>query len=307
MTNKTKYQTKVLELLDGLLTEKTEGDEKLKQNVKEYVGSKVSKIDAVLFDVEGENIALNTIIKQIKNENLLELESLLNKYELNYGHDYLSGDYQVYINLDGKDIAINKGSEKDFVLFIGDLNFEMTSQELETFLSRNVQKEIGSILKESKLAKVFNLLTNTGYAFDEKINKISVKFPGRDLEFFEDKGKLYFSNLVGYVKQVDIEKEEELRSTISKNALADDVIEEVQKHLDLCRFKYTSNYQDDNITSITIQGRDSFVIIKSYEDGNKITIQAHGNDGYTEHYEEPLVYGTIEELDLLISEMLTTH
>lgn len=307
MTNKTKYQTKVLELLDGLLTEKTEGDEKLKQNVKEYVGSKVSKIDAVLFDVEGENIALNTIIKQIKNENLLELESLLNKYELNYGHDYLSGDYQVYINLDGKDIAINKGSEKDFVLFIGDLNFEMTYQELETFLSRNVQKEIGSILKESKLVKVFNLLTNTGYAFDEESNKISVKFPGRDLEFFEEKGKLYFSNLVGYVKQVDIEKEEELRSTISKNALADDVIEEVQKHLDLCRFKYTSNYQDDNITSITIQGRDSFVIIKSYEDGNKITIQAHGNDGYTEHYEEPLVYGTIEELDLLISEMLTTH
>lgn len=255
MTNKTKYQTKVLELLDDLLTEKTEGDEKLKQNVKEYIGSKVASIDAILFDVDGDNISLDGIIKQIKDDTLKELESLLNKYELNFGLDYLSGDYQVYINLDGKDIAINKGSEKDFVLFIGDLNFEMTSQELETFLSRNVQKEIGSILKESKLAKVFNLLTNTGYAFDEKINKISVKFPGRDLEFFEDKGKLYFSNLVGYVKQVDIEKEEELRSTISKNALADDVIEEVQKHLDLCRFKYTSNYQDDNITSITIQGR----------------------------------------------------
>lgn len=307
MTNKTKYQTKVLELLDGLLTEKTEGDEKLKQNVKEYVGSKVSKIDAVLFDVEGENIALNTIIKQIKNENLLELESLLNKYELNYGHDYLSGDYQVYINLDGKDIAINKGSEKDFVLFIGDLNFEMTYQELETFLSRNVQKEIGSILKEDKLAKVFNYLVDTGYAFDEEDNKISVEFPGRDLEFFEDNGKLYLSNLVGYVKQVEIEEEADLQYIVIKNALAVDVIEEVKEHLDVCRFIYSLNYKNDNINSITIESIESSVVIKVHEEINKITIQAHDNDGRTVHYEEPLLYETIEELDLLISEMLTTH
>lgn len=307
MTNKTKYQTRVLELLDGLLTERTEGNEKLKQNVKEYIGSKATSIEHVLLDIEGEQIGLRNVIEQVKNNTLVELESLLDKYELDFDLEYLSGYYQVYIKLDGKEIVINKGSEKDFVLYIGDLNFEMTSQELETFLDRNVQKEIGSILNGEKLSKVFNYLTIEGYAFDEEDNKISVKFPGRDLEFFEKKGKLYLSNLVGYVKQVDIEKEEELRSTISKNALADDVIEEVQKHLDLCRFKYTSNYQDDNINTITIVGRDSFVIIKSYEDGNKITIQAHGNDGYTEHYEEPLVYGTIEELDLLISEMLTTH
>lgn len=307
MTNKTKYQTKVLELLDGLLTEKTEGDEKLKQNVKEYVGSKVSKIDAVLFDVEGENIALNTIIKQIKNENLLELESLLNKYELNYGHDYLSGDYQVYINLDGKDIAINKGSEKDFVLFIGDLNFEMTYQELETFLSRNVQKEIGSILKEDKLVKVFNLLAEEGYAFDDTGDKISVKFPGRDLEFFEKKGQLYVSNLVGYVKPVEIGSIEELHSVIGENVLAIDVIKEVKEHLDSCHFNYTFNYKDDNITSIALESKNVFVIIKALEEINTITIQAHDNSGHTVHYQEPLVYGTIEELDLLISEMLTTH
>lgn len=306
MTNKTKYQTRVLELLDGLLTERTEGNEKLKQNVKEYIGSKATSIEHVLLDIEGEQIGLRNVIEQVKNNTLVELESLLDKYELDFDLEYLLGDYQVYIKLDGKEIVINKGSEKDFVLYIGDLNFEMTSQELETFLDRNVQKEIGSILNGEKLSKVFNYLTIEGYAFDEEDNKISVKFPGRDLEFFEKKGKLYLSNLVGYIKQVDIEKEEDLNSIISKNALADDVIEEVQKHLDLCYFVYKLNYNNDNITSITIQGRDTLVIIKVHEDYNKITIQAHGNDGYI-HYEEPLVYGTIEELDLLISEMLATH
>ena len=308
MTNKTIYQTKVLELLDDLITEKTEGNEELKQNVKEYIGSKVTSIDAVLFDVDGDGkkTALNNIIEKVKNENLVELESLLDKYELDFDLEYLSGDFQVYIKLDSKEIVINKGSEKDFVLFIGDLNFEMNSQELETFLDRNVQKDIGSILKESKLVKVFNLLTNTGYSFDEEDNKISLKFPGRDLEFFEKKGKLYFSNLVGYIKPLYIEKEEDLNSIISGNALAEDVIEEVQKHLDLCYFEYELKYNNDNTSSITIQGRDTLVIIKVHEDYNKITIQAHGNDGYI-HYEEPLVYETIEELDLLISEMLTTH
>ena len=306
MTNKTKYQTKVLELLDDLITEKTEDNEKLKQKVKEFVGSKVASIDAVLFDVDGENIALDGIIEQVKNENIAELESLLDKYGLGFHHDYLSGEYQVYIRLDDKEIVINKGSEKDFVLFIGDLNFELTYQALETFLSRNVQKEIGSILNGEKLNKVFNLLVNTGYAFGDEDNKISVRFPGRDLEFFENKGQLYLANLVGYVKKVDIEKEEELHSTISKNALAEDVIEEVKEHLDSCHFNYTTSY-DNKITSVTIKGRNTVVIIKAYEEVNKITIQAHSNDGYTLHYEEPLVYKTIEELGLIVAEMLTTH
>lgn len=306
MTNKTKYQTKVLELLDDLITEKTEGNEELKQEVKEFVGSKVSSIDELLFDVDGESIALDGIIEQVKNENIAELEALLDKYELDFHHDYLSGEYQVYIRLDDKEIVINKGSEKDFVLFIGDLNFELTYQELETFLSRNVQKEIGSILNGEKLNKVFNLLVNTGYAFGDEDNKISVRFPGRDLEFFENKGQLYLANLVGYVKKVDIEKEEELHSTISKNALAEDVIEEVKEHLDSCHFNYTTSY-DNKITSVTIKGRNTVVIIKAYEEVNKITIQAHSNDGYTLHYEEPLVYKTIEELGLIVAEMLTTH
>lgn len=307
MTNKTKYQTKVLELLDDLITEETLDDEKIKQKVKEYIGSKVSSIDAVLFDVDGENIALDGIIEQVKNESLGELESLLNKYELNYYHEYLSGDYQVYIRLDGKEIVVNKGLDKDFVLYIGDLNFEMTSQELETFLDRNVQKEIGSILNGEKLSKVFNFLVNTGYAFDEEDNKISVKFPGKDLEFFEENGKLYVSNLVGYVKPLEIEKDIELRYIISENALVREVIEEVKEHLDSCRFKYTINYKDDNITSITIESKDATVIIKTHENYNKITIRAHDNSGYEIFDEEPLVYGTIEELDLLISELLTTH
>lgn len=306
MTNKTRYQTKVLELLEDLLTKRTKGDEKLKQNVKEYIGSKATSIEHVLLDIEGEQIGLRNVIEQVKNDTLVELESLLDKYELDFDLEYLSGDFQVYIKLDSKEIVINKGSEKDFVLFIGDLNFEMTSQELETFLDRNVQKEIGSILNGEKLSKVFNLLVNTAYAFDEKSNKISVKFPGRNLEFFEEKGKLYFSNLVGYVKQVDIEKEEELRSTISKNALAEDVIEEVQKHLDACHFNYTTNY-DNNITSVIIVGGNAVVIIKAYEEVNKITIKAHGRDGNTVHYEKPLVYEKIEELDSLIIELLTTH
>lgn len=307
MANKTKYQTKVLELLDDLITEKTLDDEKLKQNIKEYIGSKVASIDAVLFDVEGDNIALDGIIEQVKNGNLEELESLLNKYELDYYHDYLSGDYQVYIRLDGKEIVINKGSEKDFVLFIGDLNFEMTSQELETFLSRNVQKEIGSILKEGKLSKVFNYLVNTDYAFDEEGNKISVKFPGKDLEFFENKGKLYVSNLVGYIKPVEIGSIEELRYIIIKNALAVDVIEEVIKHLDSCYFNYSIDYKDDKVNFVAIESKDAIVIIKTHEGYNKITIRAHDNSGYEIFDEEPLVYGTIEELDLLISELLTTH
>lgn len=307
MTNKTKYQTKVLELLDDLITEETEDNEKLKQKVKEFVGSKVSSIDAVLFGVEGKQIALNNVIEQVKNENITELESLLNKYGLGFRHDYLSGEYQVYIRLDDKDIVINKGSEKDFVLFIGDLNFEMTSQELETFLDRNVQKEIGSILKEDKLVKVFNYLVDTGYAFDEEDNKISVKFPGRDLEFFEKNGQLYLSNLVGYVKPLEIEKDKELHSTISKNALAEDVIKEVKEHLDSCYFNYTFNYKDDNITSIALESKNVFVIIKALEEINTITIQAHDNSGHTVHYQVPLVYETIEELYSLISEMLTTH
>lgn len=306
MANKTKYQTKVLELLDDLITEKTLDDEKLKQKVKEFVGSKVSSIDELLFDVEGEQFALRDIVNQINNDTLAELESLLNKYELGFHHDYLSGEYQVYIRLDDKEIVINKGSEKDFVLFIGDLNFEMTLQELETFLSRNVQKEIGSILNGEKLNKVFNLLVNTGYAFGDEDNKISVRFPGKDLEFFENKGQLYLSNLVGYVKKVDIEKEEELHSILSKNALAEDVIEEVKKHLDLYGFKYTTNY-DSKITPVTIEGRNTVVIIKPHEEINKITIQAHDNSGHTVHYEEPLVYKTIEELGLIVAEMLTTH
>ena len=306
MTNKTKYQTKVLELLDDLITEKTEGNEELKQEVKEFVGSKVSSIDELLFDVDGENIALDGIIEQVKNENIAELESLLDKYGLGFHHDYLSGEYQVYIRLDDKEIVINKGSEKDFVLFIGDLNFEMTLQELETFLSRNVQKEIGSILNGEKLNKVFNLLVNTGYAFGDEDNKISVRFPGRDLEFFENKGQLYLSNLVGYVKQVEIEEEADLQYILIKNALAVDVIEEVKEHLDSCHFNYTTNYEN-KITSITIKGRNTVVIIKAYEEVNKITIQAHSNDGYTLHYEEPLVYKTIEELGLIVAEMLTTH
>ena len=306
MASKTKYQTKVLELLDDLITEKTEGNEELKQEVKEFVGSKVSSIDELLFDVEGEQFALRDIVNQINNDTLAELESLLNKYELGFHHDYLSGEYQVYIRLDDKEIVINKGSEKDFVLFIGDLNFELTSQELETFLSRNVQKEIGSILNGEKLNKVINFLVNTGYAFGDEDNKISVRFPGRDLEFFENKGQLYLSNLVGYVKKVDIEKEEELHSTLSKNALAEDVIEEVKKHLDLYGFKYTTNY-DSKITPVTIEGRNTVVIIKPHEEINKITIQAHDNSGHTVHYEEPLVYKTIEELGLIVAEMLTTH
>ena len=306
MTNKTKYQTKVLELLDDLITEKTEGNEELKQEVKEFVGSKVSSIDELLFDVDGENIALDGIIEQVKNENIAELEALLDKYELDFDTEYLSGEYQVYIKLDDKDIVINRGSEKDFVLYIGDLNFEMTYQELETFLSRNVQKEIGSILKGEKLSKVFNFLVNTGYAFYDEDNKIVVTFPGKDLEFFENKGQLYLANLVGYVKKVGIEKEEELHSTISKNALAEDVIEEVKEHLDSCHFNYTTNY-DNKITSVTIKGRNTVVIIKAYEETNKITIQAHDNSGHTVHYEEPLVYKTIEELGLIVAEMLTTH
>lgn len=306
MASKTKYQTKVLELLDDLITEKTEGNEELKQEVKEFVGSKVSSIDELLFDVDGEQFALRDIVNQINNDTLAELESLLNKYELGFHHDYLSGEYQVYIRLDDKEIVINKGSEKDFVLFIGDLNFELTSQELETFLSRNVQKEIGSILNGEKLNKVINFLVNTGYAFGDEDNKISVRFPGRDLEFFENKGQLYLSNLVGYVKKVDIEKEEELHSTLSKNALAEDVIEEVKKHLDLYGFKYTTNY-DSKITPVTIEGRNTVVIIKPHEEINKITIQAHDNSGHTVHYEEPLVYKTIEELGLIVAEMLTTH
>ena len=306
MTNKTKYQTKVLELLDDLITEKTEGNEELKQEVKEFVGSKVSSIDELLFDVDGEQFALRDIVNQINNDTLVELEALLDKYELDFDTEYLSGEYQVYIKLDDKDIVINKGSEKDFVLFIGDLNFELTYQELETFLSRNVQKEIGSILNGEKLNKVFNLLVNTGYAFGDEDNKISVRFPGRDLEFFENKGQLYLANLVGYVKKVGIEKEEELHSTISKNALAEDVIEEVKEHLDSCHFNYTTSY-DNKITSVTIKGRNTVVIIKAYEEVNKITIQAHSNDGYTLHYEEPLVYKTIEELGLIVAEMLTTH
>ena len=290
MTNKTKYQTKVLELLDDLLTEKTEGNEKLKQNVKEYIGSKVASIDAVLFGVDGENIALDGIIEQVKNENIAELESLLDKYGLGFHHDYLSGEYQVYIRLDDKEIVINKGSEKDFVLFIGDLNFEMTLQELETFLSRNVQKEIGSILNGEKLNKVFNLLVNTGYAFGDEDNKISVRFPGRDLEFFENKGQLYLANLVGYVKKVDIEKEEELHSTISKNALAEDVIEEVKEHLDSCHFNYTTNYYN-RVPSVTIKGRNTVVTIKAYEEINKITIQAWD---IAKIYNEK--YGTIHQI-----------
>lgn len=130
MASKTKYQTKVLELLDDLITEKTEDDEKLKQKVKEYVGSKVASIDELLFDVEGEQFALRDIVNQINNDTLVELEALLDKYELDFDTEYLSGEYQVYIRLDDKEIVINKGSEKDFVLFIGDLNFEMTLQEL---------------------------------------------------------------------------------------------------------------------------------------------------------------------------------
>ena len=122
MTNKTKYQTKVLELLDGLLTERTEGNEKLKQNVKEYIGSKATSIEHVLLDIEGEQIGLRNVIEQVKNNTLVELESLLDKYELDFDLEYLSGDYQVYIKLDGKEIVINKGSEKDFVLYIGDIN-----------------------------------------------------------------------------------------------------------------------------------------------------------------------------------------
>jgi len=300
MTNKTRYQTKVLELLDDLLTERIEGDEKLKKNVKEYIGSKVTSIDAVLFDIEGEKIALNNIIKQIKNENLVELESLLDKYELDFDLEYLSGDFQVYIKLDSKEIVINKGSEKDFVLFIGDLNFEMTSQELETFLSRNVQKEIGSILKEDKLVKVFNYLVDTGYAFDDTGDKISVKFPGRDLEFFENKGKLYLSNLVGYVKSVEIGSIEELNSVISENALVDDVIEEVIKHLDSCYFTYSIDCKDDKVNFVAIESKDAITIIKPHENYNKITIRAYDNNGYEILDEEPLVYETIEELDLLI-------
>ncbi|AVP40356.1 hypothetical protein HOS99_gp115 [Staphylococcus phage phiSA_BS1] len=307
MTNKTKYQTKVLELLDDLLTEKTLDDEKLKQNVKEYIGSKVSSIDAVLFDVDGDNIELGGIIEQVKNETLEELEELLNKYELDYYHEYLSGDYQVYIRLDGKEVVINKGSEKDFVLFIGDISFEMTSQELENFLSRNVQKDIGSILKEGKLSKVFNLLAKEGYAFDEEDNKIIIKLPGIDLEFFENKGKLYVSNLVGYVKPLEIEKEVDLHSAIFENAFATKVIKEVVKHLDSCYFNYTLNYKDNNINFIAIESKDAIVIIKVHEEINKITIQERGNHGYTVYYEKPLVYGTIEELYSLISEMLTTH
>lgn len=300
MTNKTRYQTKVLELLDDLLTERIEGDEKLKQSVKEYIGSKVTSIDAVLFDIEGEKIALNNIIKQIKNENLVELESLLDKYELDFDLEYLSGDFQVYTKLDGKEIVINKGSEKDFVLFIGDLNFEMTSQELETFLSRNVQKEIGSILKEDKLVKVFNYLVDTGYAFDDTGDKISVKFPGRDLEFFENKGKLYVSNLVGYVKPVEIGSIEELNSVISENALVDDVIEEVIKHLDSCYFTYSIDCKDDKVNFVAIESKDAITIIKTHENYNKITIRAYDNNGYEILDEKPLVYETIEELDLLI-------
>lgn len=309
MTNKTKYQTKVLELLDELITEKTEGNEKVKQKVKEYIGSKVASIDTVLFDVDGDGkkTALNNVIEKVKNESLEELESLLKKYELGYYHDYLSGEYQVYIRLDDKEIVINKGSEKDFVLYIGDLNFELTYQELETFLSRNVQKEIGSILKEDKLVKVFNLLAEEGYAFDDTGDKISVKFPGRDLEFFENKGQLYVSNLVGYVKPVEIDSIEELNSVISENVLAIDVIKEVKEHLDSCHFNYTFNYKDDNITSIALESKNVFVIIKALEEINTITIQAHDNSGHTVHYQEPLVYETIEELDSLISEMLTTH
>lgn len=307
MTNKTKYQTRVLELLDGLLTERTEGNEKLKQNVKEYISSKATSIEHVLLDIEGEQIGLRNVIEQVKNNTLVELESLLDKYELDFDLEYLSGDYQVYIKLDGKEIVINKGSEKDFVLYIGDLNFEMTSQELETFLDRNVQKDIGSILKEDKLVRVFNYLVNTGYAFDEESDKISIKFPGRDLEFFEKKGQLYLSNLVGYVKPVEIDSIEELHSVISENALAVDVIEEVKEHLDSCHFNYTFNYKDDNITSIALESKNVFVIIKALEEINTITIQAHDNSGHTVHYQEPLVYGTIDELDLLISEMLTTH
>ena len=145
-----------------------------------------------------------------------------------------------------------------------------------------------------------------GYAFGDEDNKISVRFPGRDLEFFENKGQLYLSNLVGYVKQVEIEEEADLQYILIKNALAVDVIEEVKEHLDSCHFNYTTNYEN-KITSITIKGRNTVVIIKAYEEVNKITIQAHSNDGYTLHYEEPLVYRTIEELDLLISEMLATH
>ena len=80
MANKTKYQTKVLELLDDLITEKTLDDEKLKQKVKEFVGSKVSSIDELLFDVDGEQFALRDIVNQINNDTLAELESLLNKY-----------------------------------------------------------------------------------------------------------------------------------------------------------------------------------------------------------------------------------
>lgn len=302
MTNKTKYQTKVLELLDDLLTEKTEGNEKLKQNVKEYIGSKVASIDAVLFDVDGDGkkTALNNIIEKVKNESLEELESLLKKYELDYYHEYLSVDYQVYIRLDGKEIIINKGSEKDFVLYIGDLNFELTYQELETFLSRNVQKEIGSILKEDKLVKVFNYLVDTGYAFDDTGDKISVKFPGRDLEFFENKGKLYLSNLVGYVKPVEIGSIEELNSVISENALVDDVIEEVIKHLDSCYFNYSIDYKNDKVNFVAIENKDSIVIIKTHENYNKITIRAYDNNGYEILDEKTLVYETIEELDLLI-------
>lgn len=172
MARKTKFQKILSELIDGCIEEYT--NKNISLEVKDEIKD-MDSIEDIKFKQDNKVITLSDIIENVSydiaDKKSTELIYLLKEHGINYDLEYLSGDFQFHITLENQDIVINEGTEKEFVIFIGDIAIDLTQEELKKFLEGNNKvTHLKGMLepiesKTEELNKLDNHFSDIGYDF----------------------------------------------------------------------------------------------------------------------------------------------
>lgn len=176
MANKTKFQKLLSGFIDTCIEDYTDKDISLdvKEEIKEMQG-----INNITFDT-GYNteVTLSDIIEDIVSDysevKANVVEKLLTEKSIEWKLRYLSGDFQFELTLENQNVVINEGTEKDFVVFIGDIAIDLTEKELDSFLEEN-----------KKFPKIKDMLGDKDYQ-SEQLDKLKNHFSGIGYDMSED-------------------------------------------------------------------------------------------------------------------------
>lgn len=204
MANKTKFQKLLSEFIDTCIEDYTDKDISLdvKEEIKEMQG-----INNITFDT-GYNteVTLSDIIEDIVSDysevKANVVEKLLTEKSIEWKLRYLSGDFQFELTLENQNVVINEGTEKDFVVFIGDIAIDLTEKELDSFLEEN-----------KKFPKIKDMLGDKDYQ-SEQLDKLKNHFSGIGYDMSEDEELL---------KKVETDVRESGYATFNKTKVSFDI------------------------------------------------------------------------------------